>query len=78
MPDMNGIELCRALRAMEEYELVGVCRPDPSEPGGSDALAGLASLSLEEIARDSERDKFLTAAEAVEYGLVDKMLDKRP
>ena len=33
--------------------------------------------SVEEIARDSERDKFLNAAEAVEYGLVDKILDKR-
>ena len=33
--------------------------------------------SVDEIARDSERDKFLNAAEAVEYGLVDKILDKR-
>ncbi len=33
--------------------------------------------SVEEIARDSERDKFLNAADAVEYGLVDKVLDKR-
>jgi len=34
--------------------------------------------SAEEIARDSERDKFLTATEAVEYGLVDQVLTKRP
>jgi len=34
--------------------------------------------SAEEIARDSERDKFLTAIEAVEYGLVDQVLTKRP
>ena len=33
--------------------------------------------SVEEIARDSERYKFLNAAEAVEYGLVDKVLNKR-
>jgi ATP-dependent Clp protease protease subunit len=33
--------------------------------------------SFEEIARDSERDNFLTATEAVAYGLVDKVLDKR-
>lgn len=32
---------------------------------------------VEEIARDSERDKFLNAAEAVAYGLVDKILDRR-
>lgn len=33
--------------------------------------------SVEEIARDSERDNFLTAKEAVEYGLIDLVLDKR-
>ncbi len=33
--------------------------------------------TVEEIARDSERDNFLTAQEAVDYGLVDKVLDKR-
>jgi len=40
-------------------------------------MAQHTGRSIEEIARDSERDKFLNAAEAVEYGLVDKMLDKR-
>ena len=33
--------------------------------------------TVEEIARDSERDNFLSAKEAVEYGLVDQVLDKR-
>lgn len=33
--------------------------------------------TVEEIARDSERDNFLTAAQAVEYGLVDQVLQKR-
>lgn len=33
--------------------------------------------TVEEIARDSERDNFLTATEAVEYGLVDQVLQKR-
>lgn len=40
-------------------------------------MAQHTGRSVEEIARDSERDKFLSAAEAVEYGLVDKILDKR-
>lgn len=40
-------------------------------------MAQHTGRSIEEIARDSERDKFLNAAEAVEYGLVDKVLDKR-
>ena len=33
--------------------------------------------SVEEIARDSERDNFLTADAAVAYGLVDQVLQKR-
>ena len=40
-------------------------------------MAQHTGRSVEEIARDSERDKFLNAADAVEYGLVDKVLDKR-
>ncbi|MBI4937066.1 MAG: ATP-dependent Clp endopeptidase proteolytic subunit ClpP [Nitrosomonadales bacterium] len=40
-------------------------------------MAQHTGRSVEDIARDSERDKFLSAAEAVEYGLVDKVLDKR-
>src|SRR5512147_471266 len=33
--------------------------------------------SVDKIARDSERDNFLTAPEAMEYGLVDQVLGKR-
>ena len=33
--------------------------------------------TVEDIARDSERDNFLTANEAVEYGLIDQVLQKR-
>ncbi len=40
-------------------------------------MAQHTGRSVEEIARDSERDKFFNAADAVEYGLVDKVLDKR-
>ena len=40
-------------------------------------MAQHTGRNVEEIARDSERDKFLTATEAVNYGLVDKVLDKR-
>ena len=32
---------------------------------------------LEVIARDTERDNFMTAQEALEYGLIDKVLEKR-
>jgi ATP-dependent Clp protease, protease subunit len=32
---------------------------------------------VEQIARDTERDNFLTAEQAREYGIVDKVLQKR-
>ncbi|OIR17305.1 ATP-dependent Clp protease proteolytic subunit [mine drainage metagenome] len=40
-------------------------------------MAQHTGRTIEEIARDSERDNFLTAKEAMEYGLVDQVLDKR-
>jgi len=40
-------------------------------------MAEHTGRTVEQIARDSERDNFLTAAEAVEYGLVDQVLQKR-
>lgn len=32
---------------------------------------------IEDIARDTERDNFMSAQEALEYGLIDKVFDKR-
>ncbi len=40
-------------------------------------LAENTGKSLEEIARDTERDNFMTAAQACEYGLIDKVITKR-
>jgi len=40
-------------------------------------LAKHSKKSKEEIGKDIERDKILTAAEAVEYGLVDQILASR-
>ena len=40
-------------------------------------MAEHTGRSVEEIARDSERDNFLTAQQSVEYGLVDQVLNKR-
>ncbi|MCG6156853.1 ATP-dependent Clp endopeptidase proteolytic subunit ClpP [Rubinisphaera margarita] len=34
--------------------------------------------TLDEIERDTDRDKFLSAEESMEYGLVDKILEKLP
>ena len=40
-------------------------------------LAQNTGRTIEEIARDTERDNFMTAQQALEYGLIDKILDKR-
>ena len=40
-------------------------------------LSERTGKSIEEITRDTERDNFLPAAEAAEYGLIDKVIDKR-
>ncbi len=40
-------------------------------------LAENTGKDIETIAQDTERDNFMTAQEALEYGLVDKVLDKR-
>ena len=44
---------------------------------GEVRTARALARTVEEVARDSERDNFLTAKEAMEYGLVDQVLDKR-
>ena len=40
-------------------------------------LAEQTGRTYEEICRDTERDNFMTAAEAVEYGLIDRVMEKR-
>ena len=41
-------------------------------------LAGHTGKSIEEIHLDTERDKILSAPDAVEYGLADQVMDRRP
>jgi len=40
-------------------------------------LAEKTGQPIEKIARDTDRDNFLSAADAAEYGLIDKVLEKR-
>lgn len=44
----------------------------------NEILAKHSGQDLERIERDSDRDYFMTAAEAKEYGLLDQVFDKRP
>ena len=40
-------------------------------------LAENTGKSVEQVTADCERDNFMTAQEAVEYGLIDKVIDRR-
>ena len=40
-------------------------------------MAEHTGQNVETIARDTERDNFMSAEEALEYGLVDKVIDRR-
>lgn len=40
-------------------------------------MAANTGQTLEQIAKDTDRDNFMSAQEAMEYGLIDKILDKR-
>jgi ATP-dependent Clp protease, protease subunit len=41
-------------------------------------MARHTGQSIEQIATDSDRDRFMDGSTAVEYGLIDTVLDKRP
>ena len=43
----------------------------------NEILAANTGKSIEEIARDTERDNYMTAQQALEYGLVDSVVEKR-
>ena len=40
-------------------------------------LAAQTGKSYEQVCLDTDRDNFLTAEQALEYGLIDKIVDKR-
>jgi ATP-dependent Clp protease protease subunit len=40
-------------------------------------LAENTGKTIEEIRRDTERNNFMTAAEALQYGLIDQVIEKR-
>ena len=40
-------------------------------------LAAITGKSVEEISRDTERDNYMSAQEAVAYGLIDSVVEKR-
>lgn len=43
----------------------------------NELLSEMTGQPIEAIRRDTDRDNFMTAAEALEYGIVDKVMEKR-
>ena len=41
-------------------------------------LADRTGQSMETIAKDTDRDNFMSAEQARDYGLIDKVIEKRP
>ena len=41
-------------------------------------LANHTGQDIDKIAQDTDRDNFMDGSQAVEYGLIDAVLDKRP
>jgi ATP-dependent Clp protease protease subunit len=41
-------------------------------------LADRTGQTIETIAKDTDRDNFMSADQARDYGLIDKVIDKRP
>ena len=44
----------------------------------NDLMAQHTGKSIEQIEKDTDRDYFLSAEEAVEYGLIDRVIEERP
>ena len=40
-------------------------------------LAEMTGQSIETIEKDTDRDNYMSAEEAVKYGLIDKVIEKR-
>jgi predicted dehydrogenase len=66
----HALSKIRALRSMQEYNLAGVCRPDPSEPAEGEALRDVRWLSIEQILDDASIEMV-----AIETADVDRNLE---
>ncbi|MEB3311932.1 MAG: ATP-dependent Clp protease proteolytic subunit [Snowella sp.] len=44
----------------------------------NEIMAERSGQTIEKIAKDTDRDYYMSAADAVEYGLIDKVIEERP
>lgn len=44
----------------------------------NEMMAEFTNKSIEEVAADTDRDYYMTAQEAVEYGIIDRVMDRHP
>jgi predicted dehydrogenase len=66
----HALSKIRALRGMPQYELIGVCRPVPTEPVLPEALGDLPALSIEQVLSDVSIEMV-----AIETAEVDRNLE---
>src|SRR5689334_928613 len=65
----HAISKFRALLSMPEYEVVGVCRPDPTEPATASVFKDVRWLALEDILEDKSIELVVAESADVERNL---------
>ena len=68
---MNFTEIANTRQSCRAYDPAR----DVEEEKLNAILAKNTGRSIEEIARDTERDNYMTAQQALEYGLIDKIIE---
>ena len=76
--EWQATRMCPVLTAEHSTEKIAVV-PDNARFHHAKALTGRhePGQPLERIERDTERDNFMSADEALEYGLIDKVMTSR-
>ena len=64
----------------EELSQHGLCTSLPADLSTADGRRNFVEqlTSLSRVEEDTDRDFFMSPAEAMEYGLIDKVIEKRP
>ena len=73
-PDPDAPAVGRIRGAGDRHRDPRARGPQPAPAGSTRSTRSTAAKTVEEVHRDMERDRFFNAAEAAEYGLIDRVL----